>query len=512
MAGHHSDRRTSFRDNALISSFKKNIFFNYIGQLYTTLIGILILPMYLQYMGPEAYGLVGFYVLVQAWMNLLDMGMTPTLGREVARLKEHPSEHWRLVTVVNTLESLFLVLAASLGLTLFLSRDWVASDWLKVESLSLETVSTAVGVIAVTVAVRWVSSINRSGINAYEAQVWMNVIDIIVNTLRFPGSLLLVIWTNGSVMAFFYFQLVIVLIEIVVIRLKLRTLMPHGISGVKRFSTKELKRVAPFALSIGYTGAVWVLLTQLDKLILSKVLTLADYGYFTLVATIASGVTMLAGPVSKAVLPRMTVLLAVEKKEEMIAIYRRSTRMVVLFVAPVTLVIALMPELVVYTWTGDREAASWTAPILPLFVLGSGLLVIIAFQYYLQYAFGILKYHVLYNTASVVVNIPLIVFAAFNYGPVGVAWVWFGFRAFSFLLWVPYVHRKFYPGLHKQWMLIDVLPGFLVSIVVINILDNLFDIHSEITQLGGAVVLSSITLVSIFVTFLLTMQSKLGRS
>lgn len=467
--------------------------------------------MYLQHMGPEAYGLVGFYVLVQAWMNLLDMGMTPTLGREVARLKEHPSEQWRLVTVVNTLESLFLVLATLLGLGLFLTKEWVASDWLKVESLPLETVSTAVGVIAVTVAVRWVSSINRSGINAYEAQVWMNVVDIIVNTLRFPGSLLLVMWTGGNVMAFFYFQLIVVLVEIMVIRLKLRSLMPKEIEGIVRFSTQELRRVAPFALSIGYTGAIWVLLTQLDKLILSKVLPLSDYGYFTLVATIASGVTMLAGPVSKAVLPRMTALLAVDKKEEMIAIYRRSTRMVVLFVAPVTLVIALMPELVVYTWTGDREAASWTAPILPLFVLGSGLLVIIAFQYYLQYAFGILKYHVFYNTASVVVNIPLIVFAAFNYGPVGVAWVWFGFRAFSFVLWVPYVHRKFYPGLHKQWVLIDVLPGVVISIFVINILINLFNINSEITRLGGAGVLTSVTLVSIVIVFLLTMQSKLWK-
>lgn len=493
-------------------SIRKNIAFNYGGQLYSTLIGILVLPLFLEYVGAEAYGLIGFYTLIQAWMNLLDMGMNPTLGREIARLKNERSEHWRLVSVVNTLESLFLCLAFCLGLSIFLSRGWISTEWLNVETLSVDTVSKCVGIIAIVVATRWVSSINRSGVNAYEAQVWMNLVEVMVNTLRFPGALLIVIWSAGNVLAFFYFQLVVVIIEVLIIRLKLRSLMPKSVDGAKRFSIQELKRVAPFALSIGYTGAIWVLLTQLDKLILSKILSLSDYGYFTLVATIASGVTMLAGPVSKAILPRMTSLLALGEKEEMIAIYRSSTRMVVSFVAPITMVIALMPELVVYTWTGDREAARWAAPILPLFVLGSGLLVIVAFQYYLQYAFGILKYHVAYNTGSVLVNIPLIIYVALNHGALGVAWVWFGFRAFSLLLWVPFIHYRFLPGLHKKWLLKDVaFPLIPVSAVVYGG-SYLVSSLDDVGRFGQAVILSGISLsaslVAIIFCFGLSIRTK----
>lgn len=53
-------------------SLKSNIAANYASQLYTTLIGIVLVPLYLQYMGTEAYGLVGFFVMLQAWFNLLD--------------------------------------------------------------------------------------------------------------------------------------------------------------------------------------------------------------------------------------------------------------------------------------------------------------------------------------------------------------------------------------------------------------------------------------------------------
>ncbi len=63
-------------------SLKKNIIANYASQLYVTGVGILILPLYIKYMGAEAYGLVGFFTMLQAWFAVLDLGLTPTIGRE----------------------------------------------------------------------------------------------------------------------------------------------------------------------------------------------------------------------------------------------------------------------------------------------------------------------------------------------------------------------------------------------------------------------------------------------
>lgn len=66
-------------------SLKRNILASYASQIYVTLAGLLILPVYLQYMGAEVYGLVGFFTMLQAWFNLLDMGRTPTVAREPTR-------------------------------------------------------------------------------------------------------------------------------------------------------------------------------------------------------------------------------------------------------------------------------------------------------------------------------------------------------------------------------------------------------------------------------------------
>lgn len=44
-----------------IMSIKRNAIANYIGQIYLTLSGILVVPLYIQHLGMEAYGLVGFF-------------------------------------------------------------------------------------------------------------------------------------------------------------------------------------------------------------------------------------------------------------------------------------------------------------------------------------------------------------------------------------------------------------------------------------------------------------------
>lgn len=54
-------------------SLKKNILANYLSQIYVSLVGIVMVPVYVKYMGAEAYGLIGFYAMLQAWFQLLDV-------------------------------------------------------------------------------------------------------------------------------------------------------------------------------------------------------------------------------------------------------------------------------------------------------------------------------------------------------------------------------------------------------------------------------------------------------
>ena len=88
-------------------SLKRNILANYTGQIYVTLISILLIPMYVKFMGAEAYGLVVFYAMLQGWFMLLDMGLTPTMARETARFRGGATDALSLRRLLRALEGVF---------------------------------------------------------------------------------------------------------------------------------------------------------------------------------------------------------------------------------------------------------------------------------------------------------------------------------------------------------------------------------------------------------------------
>ena len=81
---------------------KRNLIANFLGQGWTALMGLAFIPVYIKYLGIEAYGLIGIFAVLHAWLTLLDVGMTPTLGREMARFTgggDHGSRAPRLVAL-----------------------------------------------------------------------------------------------------------------------------------------------------------------------------------------------------------------------------------------------------------------------------------------------------------------------------------------------------------------------------------------------------------------------------
>lgn len=442
-------------------SLKRNILASYATQIYVTLVGIVILPLYLKYMGAEAYGLVGFFTMLQAWFNLLDLGLSPTVARETARFRGGATGALSYRSLLRALQLIFFAIALLGGGAMFVFSGLIATAWLNVQTLPLAQVQLALQLMSVGVALRWMSGLYRGCISGSERLVWLGGFNAFVATLRFVGVLPVLIWVGHSPAVFFTYQLLVALVELGGLAVKAHGLFPTlppgqplGWSPASLF--KPIKPVLKFSITIAFTSSVWVLVTQTDKLVLSKLLPLADYGYFTLAVLAASGVMMISGPISAALLPRMARLQAEGDEVGLISLYRAATQMVAVIAIPAALVLAFFAEQVLWAWTGDAAIARQAAPILTLYALGNGILGLGAFPYYLQFAKGDLKLHLIGNALFVVLLIPALIWATLAYGVIGAGWAWLGANAVYFLVWVPKVHNRFFKGLHAQWVFQDV--------------------------------------------------------
>lgn len=488
-------------------SLKKNILANYVSQIYVTAVGILILPLYIKFMGAEVYGLVGFYAMLQAWFGLLDIGLTPTIGRETARYHGGATSALIYRQLFRALSLIFFITALVGGGSLFLLAEAIATKWLNVESLKLSDVAMAVQIMAISVALRWMCGLYRGVVTGSEQLVWLSGFNVLIATLRFI-AVLPVMWLFGfTPFVFFIHQLCIAFFELIGLCAKSHKLLPSNtiLEQPIGWSFQPVKPLVKFAISIAFTTSVWLLVTQTDKLVLSGILPLDEYGHFTIAVLIASGIMTLTAPISSAIIPRLVRLYAETNHENLIELYRRATQLVCIIAGSAAITITLSSEKLLFAWMGDIELAQSISPILQLYSAGYGILTVAAFPSYLQYARGDLRYHLIGNLVLVLFLLPGIVFSAKYYGAFGAGCVWFAMNAAYLFIWVSYTHHKLEPGLNIQWITQDVFK-ILLPTLGIGILFNVygFDANSRIECLlfvllqGGIAISTSLAMSTIF--------------
>ncbi len=449
-------------------SYKKNIVTSYFGQIYVSTIGIFVFPLYIKYMGAEAYGLIGFFTMLQALFGLLDLGLTPTIGRETARYHGGSMTVVDYRKLVRALHILFFSIAIIGGTLLFLSAPIISTRWLHVSSIPHDTVIYCVQIMAFSIALRWVSGLYRGIITGSERLDWLSYLNIIVTTLRFIGVLFVMKVKGYTPFVFFTYQLIVAIIEYLLLLILSNLLIPKikNTSVKLGFSFSPIFSLMRFSLTVAFTSSIWILITQSDKLILSGILELSEYGHFTLAVLLANGILMINIPVTNSILPRLARLYVENKNDELLRIYKNTTMFVCALGGSASIVVAIFAKPLLYIWTGDEAVSQSASPILSLYALGNGLLAVSSFPYYLQYAQGKLKYHFWGNIIMFVMLIPAIILLAHLYGGIGAGYAWVTVNALYFLVWTGLVHHKLVPGLHLSWLtqtgMIFIPTGFIV--------------------------------------------------
>ena len=292
---------------------------------------------------------------------------------------------------------------------------------------------------------------------------------------------------------FFGYQLGVATLELAGLLFHANRLLPD-VPHDKRlpWSFSPIKTVLKFSLGVAVASSTWVLVTQVDKLVLSRVLPLAEYGYFTLAVLVAGGVTVTSGPITAALMPRMAKQDAEGDQHGLIRLYRQATQFVAVIASSSSAILAFFAKPVLWAWTGDMHIAENAAHILSLYAMGNGILAVSTFPYYLQYAKGNLRLQMIVNILFILLLIPTVVWAASRYGGIGAGYVWFLMNMIYLAVWVPIVHRHVAPGLNRPWFGRDVLIIYAVAYAVAF---GLFTIMPEASdrwwQLGEIMMIGS---------------------
>jgi O-antigen/teichoic acid export membrane protein len=448
--------QTDFLKQTSGSQVKRNVVANYLGQVWTALMGLAFIPMYINYLGMEAYGLIGLFAVMQAWLALFDMGMTPTLSREMARYSAGARGPQSIRDLLRSLEVLCFSLAAVICLGVWAASGYLASDWLKAERLPTAVVAEALSAMGFVVALRFVEGIYRSSLLGLQRQVWYNGANAILITLRHGGALAVLARVSPTVQAFFLWHALISMLSIAVFAASVHRALDKSPFPAK-FSRQALASVWKFAGALTSISFLSLLQGQVDKILLSRLLPLESFGRYALAATVAGALYMGIGPVTQGIYPRMVELSTRNDQAALISLYHQAAQLVTILTAPAAGVLSFFAGGVVFMWSGNASLAENTAPLLSVLAMGTFLNGLLWIPYECQLAHGWTSLNLKLESVAVIVLIPSIFWVVPHCGAMGVAWTWVALHAGYFLIDIQFMHRRLMPTEKWHWYFGDVI-------------------------------------------------------
>jgi O-antigen/teichoic acid export membrane protein len=430
-------------------STKINIAANFLGQGWRVLMSLAFIPVYIKYLGIEAYGLIGLFAVFQAWLGLLDVGMKPALSRDMARFSGGAVSSQSIWNLLRSIECLGLMIAFIVTIVIWLVSGWLASEWVQASKIPLLEIARAFSLMGFVAALSFIENIYSSVTTGLRHQVVQNAISGISATLRGVGAAILLKWTP-TITAFFLWQGLISIITILVFMATVYRLLPP--SPIKpSFSKEALASVWRFAAGMTSITLLALLLTQADKILLSRLLPLDKFGYYTLAGVVAGGLTFFAAPISTALYPRFTELYTIGDNAELCQAYHHGAQLVSVLMGAAAMFIIFFSEKILLIWTNDPITTSATAPILSVLALGTLLNGLMWIPYQMQLAHGWTSLAIKINLIAVTILIPLIFIVVPKYGAIGAAWVWVSLNSGYVLLGMHFMYRDILKSEKWKW-------------------------------------------------------------
>lgn len=449
-----------------------NVVANYAGKLWSIASVYIFLPVYIRILGIDAYGLIAFNAIALALLFIADVGLSSSFAREAA--KGQPPR--ALLDVLTSVERVLFGILVVIGGAFAALAPVIADHWLdNTQALDRQLVIQCLQIMPLALVPQIAMSLYFGGLMGLQRQVSANILSTAFNVIR-SGCVIIPIYFLPDVRVFFAWQAGASIVLVLIMRSTLRRQIQRG-SGSElrddqplhgRFSMAALRPIRAYALGMLGMSIVAGLNTQLDKLVVSKLLPLSEFAQYSLASTLAQIPYILTLPIAAALLPRFTNLLETQRDGELARLYRTSTYYIASIGAIAGLALCLFVDDVMALWMPSQSIDPLTVKAARLLALGSALMTFQLTPFQLSLAHGHNTTNVRLGVTMLLVSIPLQIFLTSRYGALGAAVPWLLMNAVAFVYLGVVLNLRFPIASVGAYFVADTLPAVLVAVVILG--------------------------------------------
>ena len=436
-----------------------NILSNYLAKVWGIISVFIFVPFYIKLLGLESYAVINFYTVILTIMYFADGGLSATLNREIARTTDKKY----IGNMLFTMEKVYLAICLFIIIIIFTFSGFIAANWLNSDTIAPEDLRIYISLMGISVAFQLFTSLESSGLMGLEKQVLSNGIQVSSSIFR-SALVLIPLFFYPTLLTFFIWQVSMNIIFFFITRYSLWKFIKTNMSY--RFDKKVMKTVGRFASGMMLMAIISSLNTQIDKLLISKILSLKEFGYYSLAGIFSQVPVLIITPIAVAILPRMVKYSENTEKEKLIKLFHVNTFVLSALATSGAMVLFLFTKDFLIIWTNDILIVNKIEAVTKVLLIGGLFLSFQYMPYHLAIAHGHTKTNVRLGVVSLICIIPALIYFVKQFGLIGATYTWLIINMVAFFYLGYFIISKFMAKEFKRWLIKGTLIPLFLSIMV----------------------------------------------
>jgi O-antigen/teichoic acid export membrane protein len=400
-----------------MSRLSKNIAFNLSGQILLVVLSLVAVKFVFRQLGADSLAIIlASLTLATILSAALDLGISSLTVREVsAHATTDPGYMQRLI---GTASFLYWLIFIALALVVYLLSPLIVDRWIHIETLDRTTAVDTLRVLGIASLTALPRSLYTSVLRGLQRMEFNNVIDVGVTALQQLGTLGILALGGGLLDIAYWFTAcyaagMIAYFVVITQFMNWRVLWPT-------FSAEVIQRNRAYATGMFIVSAVAPIHLQADRLLVSKLLPFANFGFYTTASRLVGAGSLPTTAVAQAAFPSFSSLVRANDRDALSSQYRR-LQDVLCFGAVVVFSGIAFIELPLLSVVFNRPVANSLFLPTVLLCLGSYLNTTVQMPYLVALAFGKTTIVAKTNVFGLFVVLPAAAALTYLFGLVGAA-------------------------------------------------------------------------------------------
>jgi O-antigen/teichoic acid export membrane protein len=421
-----------------LTTLSRNVVFNVVGQGLVLVLSFIAVKFLFRQLGADVFGVIYFNItLATVVTTVLELGISSTSVREVSR--HFQTEPIYIRSFIQTTSFIYWGLGLLVFVVVFAGAPILVEKWINLTTVDSATASTMVRILGVSTSVVLPRALYTSLFRGRQRMGINNSIDVaaafaqqlgIVLVLRAGGGVFAVAaWISVSAVAW-----VLAYVFVAARMFGWSALAP-------RLHFEVVRRNARFAGLMMSNSLLSLVHSQADKVIVSKLLPIADFGFYGFASATVGRAGFVTAAITQAAFPSLSSLFESGDRPGLLRQYRKLQDLVCFGTLPMFAAICF-GAVPAYTYLFNASVAGRL--LLPTFFLALGFFLNAAINtpYVVSLAMGKPQIAVRSNVVALFVVLPVTAVLIAVYGITGAAFSWVFYHLFTYVYMVPRVCRE----------------------------------------------------------------------